>query len=92
MRTQRELDADLHILVAALYVRINDLLHTFPSAVGGANRVGTAPNLSDSEVMTFGVMVALLGNTSEARWPRPPTPSRVGYSPTCVRPNLVTLY
>lgn len=91
MRTPRELDAGLHTLVPHSTC-INDLLNTFPSAVGGANRVGTAPNLSDSEVMTFGVMVALLGNTSEARWPRPPTPSRVGYSPTCVRPNLVTLY
>jgi hypothetical protein len=54
----------------ALYVRVDDLLKTFPEQVPPRPRVGIAPKLVDAELVTLAVMQALLGFTSEARWLR----------------------
>jgi len=63
-------DADLDTLATALYVRVDDLLKTFPERVPARPRVGIAPKLADAELVTLCVMQALLGFTSEARWLR----------------------
>ena len=64
------MDADLDTLATALYVRVDDLLKTFPERVPARPRVGIAPKLADAELVTLCVMQALLGFTSEARWLR----------------------
>ncbi|WAX55110.1 IS982 family transposase [Jatrophihabitans cynanchi] len=64
------MDADLDTLATALYVRVDDLLKTFPEQVPPRPRVGIAPKLVDAELVTLAVMQALLGFTSEARWLR----------------------
>jgi hypothetical protein len=63
-------DADLDTLATALYVRVDDLLKTYPERVPWRPRVGIAPKLADAELVTLCVMQALLGFTSEARWLR----------------------
>jgi len=63
-------DADLDTLATALYVRVDDLLKTFPEWVPTRPRIGIAPKLADAELVTLCVMQALLGFTSEARWLR----------------------
>ena len=64
------MDADLDTLATALYVRVDDLLKTYPERVPWRPRVGIAPKLADAELLTLCVMQALLGFTSEARWLR----------------------
>ena len=64
------MDADLDTLATALYVRVDDLLKTYPERVPWRPRVGIAPKLADAELVTLCVMKALLGFTSEARWLR----------------------
>ncbi len=64
------MDADLDTLATALYVRVDDLLKTYPERVPPRPRIGIAPQISDAEVVTLSVMQALLGFTSEARWLR----------------------
>ncbi len=64
------MDADLDTLATALYVRVDDLLKTYPERVPWRPRVGIAPKLADAELVTLCVMQALLGFTSEARWLR----------------------
>jgi hypothetical protein len=63
-------DADLDTLATALYVRVDDLLTTFPERAPWRPRVGIAPKISDAELVTLAVMAALLGFTSERRWLR----------------------
>jgi hypothetical protein len=63
-------DADLDTLATALYVRVDDLLTTFPERAPWRPEVGIAPKISDAEMVTLAVMAALLGFTSEARWLR----------------------
>jgi Transposase DDE domain len=63
-------DADLDTLATALYVRVDDLLHSHPERAPWRPQVGIAPKLSDAEVVTLAVMAALLGYASEARWLR----------------------
>lgn len=64
------MDADLDTLATALYVRVDDLLKTYPDRVPWRPLVGFDPKISDAEVVTLSVMQALLGYTSEARWLR----------------------
>jgi hypothetical protein len=63
-------DADLDTLATALYVRVDDLLKTFPERAPWRPRVGIAPKITDAEVVTLAVMAALLGFSSERRWLR----------------------
>lgn len=64
------MDTDLDTLATALYVRVDDLLKTYPERVPARPRVGIVPKLADAELVTLSVMQALLGFTSEARWLR----------------------
>jgi hypothetical protein len=63
-------DADLDTLATALYVRVDDLLKSSPEHTPWRPAAGIAPRLSDAEMLTLGVLQALLGFTSEARWLR----------------------
>src|SRR3954471_425526 len=63
-------DADLDTLATALYVRTDDLLKASPERAPWRPKIGIAPKISDSELITLAVMQALLGHTSEARWLR----------------------
>jgi len=63
-------DADLDTLATALYVRVDDLLKTFPERAPWRPHVGIAPKITDAEVVTLAVMAALLGFSSERRWLR----------------------
>jgi len=62
-------DADLNTLVTALYVQVDDLLKANPDRVPWRPVVGIAPRISGAELVTLAVPQALLGFTSEARWP-----------------------
>ena len=64
------MDADLDTLATALYVRVDDLLTTYPERAPWRPEVGIAPKITDAELVTLAVMAALLGFTSEARWLR----------------------
>ena len=64
------MDADLDTLVIALYVTIDDALQHSPELRPWRPAVGTAPKLTDAELLTLAVMQALLGYVSEARWLR----------------------
>lgn len=57
-------------LATALYARIDDGLKASPWLAPARPVVGIAPRLSDAELLTLAVMSALLGYTSERRWPR----------------------
>lgn len=57
-------------LATALYVKTDDVLRTSPHLAPCRPDVGTAPRLSDAELVTLSVMQALLGFTSGARWIR----------------------
>jgi hypothetical protein len=63
-------DADLDTLATALYVRVDDLLTTYPERAPSRPAVGITPKITDAEVVTLAVMAALLGFTSERRWLR----------------------
>jgi hypothetical protein len=63
-------DADLDTLATALYVRVDDLLKTYPERAPWRPPVGIAPKITDAELVTLSVMAALLGFTSERRWLR----------------------
>jgi len=63
-------DADLDTLATALYVRVDDLLKSYPERVPWRPKVGIEPKITDAELVTLSVMAALLGFTSEARWLR----------------------
>src|SRR5919112_2782400 len=63
-------DADLDTLATALYVRTDDLLKASPERAPWRPKIGIDPKISDAELITFAVMQALLGHTSEARWLR----------------------
>jgi hypothetical protein len=64
------MDADLDTLATALYVRIDDALKEDTSLAPWRPAVGIVPKLSDAELATVAVMQALLGFSSETRWPR----------------------
>lgn len=64
------MDADLDTLATALYARTDDLLKAFPERAPWRPAIGLQPRTSDAEMLTLGVMQALLGFTSEARWLR----------------------
>ena len=64
------MDADLDTLATALYVKIDDALRHAPELRPWRPAVGTAPKLTDAELLTLAVLQALLGYTSEARWLR----------------------
>jgi len=61
---------DLDTLATALYVKIDDLLVQAPHLAPWRPKIGIQPRLTDAELVTLGVMQALLGFTSEARWLR----------------------
>jgi hypothetical protein len=63
-------DADLHTLATALYVKTDDLLRSAPERAPWRPAIGFSPQISDAELVTLAVMQALLGFTSEARWLR----------------------
>jgi hypothetical protein len=63
-------DADLDTLATALYVRVDDLLTSFPEHRPWRPLVGITPKITDAELVTLAVMAALLGFTSERRWLR----------------------
>src|SRR5258705_6585771 len=63
-------DAGLDTLATALYVWTDDLLKASPERARWRPKIGIAPKISDSELITLAVMQALLGHTSEARWLR----------------------
>src|SRR4030095_15622275 len=81
---------DLDTLATALYVKIDDALKEDPRLCRWGPPVGTAPRLTDAELLTLAVMQALLGYTSEARWLRyahkqlrhlfPYLPGQAGYN------------
>jgi len=60
-------DADLDILVTALYVTADDFLIDNPQHRPWRPKVGFTPCLDDAELVTLVVAQALLGFTSEAR-------------------------
>ena len=64
------MDADLDTLATALYVRVDDLLSSYPDRAPQRPPIGIAPKISDAELVTLSVMAALLGFTSERRWLR----------------------
>lgn len=61
---------DVDTLATALYVKTDDLLKAAPHLASWRPKVGIAPRLTDSELVTLAMMQALLGFTSEARWLR----------------------
>jgi hypothetical protein len=63
-------DADLDTLATGLYVTSDDFLADNPQYRPLRPRVGRAPRLTDAELVTLVVLQALLGFTSEARFPR----------------------
>jgi hypothetical protein len=63
-------DADLDTLATALYVQTDDLLKASPERAPWRPKIGTAPKITDAELITLAVTQALLGHTSEARWLR----------------------
>jgi len=83
-------NADLDTLATALYVTIDDDLIKHPEWVPQRPAIGIAPKLCDAELLTLGVLQALLGYTSEARFIRyahnhlktlfPYIPDRPGYN------------
>ena len=81
---------NLETLATALYVKIDDLLNASPWLAPERPAVGIAPTLGDAELVTLGVMSALLGYVSERRWLRrvatdftamfPAVPGQSGYN------------
>jgi Transposase DDE domain len=61
---------EIETLATALYVKIDDMLKTWPDLALPRPATGTALTLSDAELLTMAVMSALLGFTSERRWLR----------------------
>src|SRR3954453_14948355 len=61
-------DADLDTLATALYVRTDDLLKAWPERAPWRPKIGIDPKISDAALITLGVIQAMLGHTSEARW------------------------
>ena len=61
---------ELDTLATALYVKTDDLLKESPCLARWRPRGGIAPKLTDAEVVTLAVLLALLGYTSESRWLR----------------------
>ncbi|GHA96581.1 hypothetical protein [Streptomyces chryseus] len=61
---------DLDSLATALYAETDDLLKGSPQLAPWQPAVGTAPKLTDAELVTLAMMQAMLGFTSEARWLR----------------------
>lgn len=61
---------DLDSLATALCVKTDDLLKESPQLAPWRPAVGIAPRLSDAELVTLPMMLAMLGFTSEVRWLR----------------------
>lgn len=61
---------DLGSLATALYVKTGGLLKDSPQLAPWRPAVGTAPRLTDAELVTLAMMQAMLGFTSEAKWLR----------------------
>lgn len=59
-----DVNADLDTLATALYVTIDDDLTNHPEWAPQRPTVGIVPKLSDAELVTLGVLQALLGFTS----------------------------
>ena len=64
------MDTDLDTLATALFVKTDDLLKSSPQLAPWRPPSGITPQLSDAELVTLGMMQAILGFTSEARWLR----------------------
>ena len=64
------MNPDLDTLATRLYVTIDDLLIEHPQWAPERPKIGIAPKLSDAELITWAVIQALLGHTSEARYIR----------------------
>ncbi len=79
------MDADLDTLATALHVTCDDLLKNHPERVPARPVVGLQPKITDAELVTLAVMQALLGYTSEHRWPRHARARLLGMFPTLPR-------
>jgi len=64
------MDTDLVTLAVALYVCIDDILKDHPELVPWRPKIGIAPKLADSELLTLAVLQVLLGFNDQARWVR----------------------
>ncbi|GGV43457.1 hypothetical protein GCM10010293_50070 [Streptomyces griseoflavus] len=60
----------LDTLATALYVKTDDRLRASPHQRHGVRPSGSAPQLTDAELVILAMMQAMLGFTSEARWLR----------------------
>jgi hypothetical protein len=58
---------DLDTLATALYVKVDDALKASPQLNRWRPRVGVAPKITDSELITVSVMQVLLGYHDESR-------------------------
>ena len=84
------MSTELDALATAFYVTIDNDLINHPKWAQRRPTVGIAPKLSDAEMLTLGVLQALPGYTSEARFIRyahthltalfPYIPARPGYN------------
>ena len=77
------MDADLDTLATALYVTIDDPLRSAPQRAPWRPLMGFSPQISDAELVTWAVVQALLGFTSESRWLRFATAGLHHLFPTC---------
>ena len=77
------MDTDMDTFVTALYLKIDDELRNNPSLRIWRPEVGTAPELSDAELITMAVLQALLGFTSETCFLRHARKHLRSFFPTC---------
>ncbi|HZM57019.1 MAG TPA: transposase [Acidimicrobiales bacterium] len=75
------MDADMDTCATAPYGKIDDELATNSSLRIWRPEVGTAPRLSDAELLTMAVLQALFGFTSETRFLRYANKHLGGYTP-----------
>lgn len=75
------MDADLDTLATALYVTADDLFRAHPERVPPRPKIGIAPVLNDAEIITLGVIQALLGFDSERRFLRHAREHLIGMFP-----------
>ena len=64
------MDKNIETLATALYVKVDDMLISWPGLAPWRPAGSMPPTVSDAEVLTMAVMSALLGFRSERRWLR----------------------
>jgi hypothetical protein len=77
------MDTDLDTLVAALYVRVDDLLKDRQELIPPRPRIGLQPKLSDAELVTMSVLKVLLVSTTRPAGSVTPRRVWVTCSHTC---------